>query len=191
MGMNFPNTPTTGQLWPSPAVAGQPVYRWDGVAWSTQGVQPSKMPVYTDGSTPMTAQLTLVGDPVNPSDAARKSYVDTTRLAVAGGQTITGGFRVTPYNGATIASGTVTPDTYNGNYQYYTNNGAHTLAAPANDCAVDILITNGASAGAITFTGFTVGTNVGEALTTTSGSKFIISIRRINAVATYTIKALQ
>ena len=32
---------------------------------------------------------------------------------------------------------------------------------------------------------------VGDPLTTTNTNKFIISIRRINAVATYTIKALQ
>ena len=44
----------------------------------------------------------------------------------------------------------------NGNYQFITNNGAFTITAPASDCAVDILVTNGASAGAITFTGFTI-----------------------------------
>lgn len=35
MGINFPNTPTIGQLWPQPAVVGVPVYRWDGQAWMT------------------------------------------------------------------------------------------------------------------------------------------------------------
>jgi hypothetical protein len=113
-------------------------------------------------------------------------------LSPAGRQLITGGFRFTAFSGGTLTTGqTFTPDAYNSNYQYYTNNGAHTLAAPANDCAIDILITNGATAGAITFSGFTVGANVGDALTTTNTSKFIISIRRINAVATYLIKALQ
>jgi hypothetical protein len=124
---------------------------------------------------------------------ARQDHVhasDTSRLGVAGGQTTTGGFRITPYSGGTVSSGTYTPDAFNHNYQYYTNNGAHTLAAPANDCAIDILITNGATAGAITFTGFTVGTT-GDALTTVNASKFIVSVRRINAIATYTIKALQ
>jgi hypothetical protein len=76
MAMNFPNAPTTGQLYPSPAVAGLPVYRWDGSEWTTQGVQPNRMPVYTDGSQAMAAQLTLVGDPVNPTDAADKHYID-------------------------------------------------------------------------------------------------------------------
>src|SRR6516164_9426082 len=107
MGMNFPNTPTVGQQWPSPPVAGQPVYRWDGTVWGSLGAQPGKMPVYTDGSSAMTAQLTLVGDPVNANDASRKSYVDTQaalKLNVAGNQTITGGFGITAYN-ATQAGG--------------------------------------------------------------------------------------
>ena len=106
--------------------------------------------------------------------------------------TMSVGYSVTPFNAGTVSSGTLTPAPANGNYQFYTNNGAHTLATPATDCAIDILETNGASAGAITFSaGFTVGSNVGDTLTTTSGNRFIISVRRINAISTYTIKALQ
>lgn len=101
------------------------------------------------------------------------------------------GFTVTPNNLGTIAGGTVTPNAINGNYQYYTNNAAHTLAAPAADSAIDLLVTNGAAAGAITFSGFTVGSNVGSSLTTTNTNKFLISIRRINAIATYSVYALQ
>jgi hypothetical protein len=104
---------------------------------------------------------------------------------------ISKGYTLTPNNAGTVSSGTFTPDPTQGNYQFYTNNGAHTLAAPASDCAIDILVTNSATAGAITFSGFTVGANTGEALTTTNGNKFILSIRRINAVATYLVKALQ
>ena len=107
--------------------------------------------------------------------------------------TITVGYTFTPYNGGTVSTGTFTPSAANGNYQYYTNGGAHTLAAPAADCAVDIMVTNAASgAGAITFTGFTFATgNTGDALTTVANAKFIVSIRRINAITTYAIKALQ
>ena len=105
--------------------------------------------------------------------------------------TITVGYTVTPYSIGTVSSGTTTPAAANGNYQYLTNNGAFTLAAPAADCAIDLLVTNGASAGSITFSGFTVGSSTGSALTTTNTSKFIISIRRINSVATYSIYALQ
>lgn len=33
MGINFPNSPAVGDLYPTPAVAGVPTYRWDGTAW--------------------------------------------------------------------------------------------------------------------------------------------------------------
>jgi hypothetical protein len=111
-------------------------------------------------------------------------------MGLAGNQTLTGGFSFAANNIGT-ASGTLTPNPMLGNYQYLTNNAAFTIAAPTVDCAMDILMTNGASAGGITFSGFTVGANTGDPLTTISAAKFILSIRRINAVATYTIKALQ
>lgn len=104
---------------------------------------------------------------------------------------VTVGFTLTPYNIGTVSSGTTTPAGANGNYQYYTNNGAHTLAAPAADCAIDILVTNGASAGSITFSGFTVGSSTGSAYATTNTNKYVLSIRRINSVATYSWYALQ
>jgi hypothetical protein len=122
-------------------------------------------------------------DHVHPSD--------TSRLATAGGQTVTGGFSITPANLGNVTGGSGTLNPASGNYQYYTNNGAHTLNAPSSDCAIDILITNGATAGAITLSGFTVNSNTGEPLTTTNGHKFILSVRRINGVSTYLIKALQ
>jgi hypothetical protein len=105
---------------------------------------------------------------------------------------ITGGFGINAYNIGVISSGTVTPNPLNGNYQYYTSNGAHTLAAPTSDCAIDLLLTNGSGAGTLTVSGFTYsGTNYGDTLNTTSGNKFIFSIRRINGTATFVIKALQ
>ncbi len=103
--------------------------------------------------------------------------------------TLTVGYTVTPNNLGNITSFTVDPAL--GNYQYGTNHGAATWTAPASDCAVNILVTNDGSAGAITFTGFTVGSSTGDALTTTNGNKFLIQIIRINAVSTYIIKALQ
>lgn len=104
--------------------------------------------------------------------------------------TITVGYNITPANRGTISSGTFTPAAANGNYQFYTNNGAHTFAAPAADSAIDILVTNGASAGAITFSGFTGGTH-GDALDTTNTHQFFISVRRVNGTSAYIIKALQ
>jgi hypothetical protein len=88
MGINFPNTPTVGQLYPQPLVAGLPVYRWDGEKWSTQGTGLSKTPIYADGSVAMSAPLTLLGDPANPTDAADKHYVDG--MVPLSGGTLTG-----------------------------------------------------------------------------------------------------
>lgn len=115
----------------------------------------------------------------------------STVLTVGNTATITVGYTVTPANGGTVSSGTFTVTPATQNYQYYTNNGAHTFAAPASDCAVDVLVTNGASAGAITFSGFTVGSSTGSSLNTTNTNKFLISVRRINSISTYSIYALQ
>jgi hypothetical protein len=150
---------------------------------------------YTNGSgNPVALTLgaanTIFGSNSATSAPAFASLDAWGGLVKAGNQTITGGFKVTPNNlGTTIPSFTLDPTL--GNYQYGTNNAAFTLTAPANDCAVDILVTNGATAGAITFSGFTVSSSTGDALTTTNTNKFVISIRRINAVSTYVIKALQ
>jgi hypothetical protein len=110
-------------------------------------------------------------------------------MLLSGNQTITGGFLLSPANLSTLSSFTVNPAT--GNYQYGTNNGAFTLTAPASDCAVDILVTNGASAGSITFSGFTVGSSTGSTLNTTNGNRFLISIRRIGGISTYSTYGLQ
>lgn len=112
-------------------------------------------------------------------------------LFADGGQTMTGGFILSPFNLGNITS-PFTPNALNGNYQYGTNNGPITFNAPANDCAIDILLTNSGSAGAITFSGYTVAAgNTGDNLTTTNGQMFILSIRRIHAISTYMVKALQ
>lgn len=104
------------------------------------------------------------------------------------------GFTITAFNNGTIATGSVvTCNPLSGNYQFLVNNGNFTFGAYSTaDHALDCLVTNSTNAGTITFTGFTVNTsNVGDALSTTSTNKFIIMSRRINAVSTYVIKALQ
>lgn len=137
------------------------------------------------GGLPIKSLQTQIND-LNTSIAA----LDSTNMKLVGNQLITGGFKVTSFSIGTPA-GPVTPDPTKSNYQFLTNNGGFNLNAPTSDCAVDILVTNGASAGAISFIGFTVGPNIGDALTTAIASKFIISIRRINATSTYVVKALQ
>lgn len=102
-----------------------------------------------------------------------------------------GGIYIQSFPIGTISSGTYTVDCGNGPQQFMTNNGAFTLAAPTMDGNCFLNVVNGASAGAITFSGMTVGANTGDALDTTSTHKFTLSIWRINGVSSYFVKALQ
>ncbi len=102
------------------------------------------------------------------------------------------------FGAGTFASGTFTPNPNRGRQQHITNNGAFTLAAPVatsfqsgNAYNMQILITNSTSAGAITFSGFTVKGAPGDALTTTNGNKFLLELITINAIPTYRVYALQ
>ncbi len=103
-------------------------------------------------------------------------------------QTLTGGANVSSLG---LTPGNVTIDCGSRPLQSITNNGAFTITAPANDGSCMILVVNGASAGAITFSGFNVGANTGDAFTTTNGSRFTITVWRINGIASYLNKALQ
>lgn len=106
-------------------------------------------------------------------------------------QTLSGGFNVTSLNLGTVSSGTTTIDCGARPLQYLTDNGAFTLAAPTNDGSCDVLVTNGASAGTITFSGFSVGSNTGDGLDTTNTHKFTLGIWRINGTAGYRVAAHQ
>jgi hypothetical protein len=106
-------------------------------------------------------------------------------------QTVSGGANVTSSSQGTKSSGTYTIDCGVCPQQFITNGGAFTLAAPANDGNCLLLVTNNASAGTITFSGFSVGSNTGDALDTTNTHKFTISIWMINSVAGYRVAAHQ
>lgn len=79
-------------------------------------------------------------------------------VMLTGNQTLTGGFD-SDVEALGTASGTVTPEVDGANKENFkslTNNGAFTLAPPStsSDCTIRIHLTNGASAGAITTSGF-------------------------------------
>lgn len=103
----------------------------------------------------------------------------------------TSGFTATSDNDGTISSGTYTPTPNGGNMKHYTNNGAHTLAAPSasGDYTLTIHITNSASAGAVTMSGFTK--SDGDAFTTTNGHKFFVFVVKQNGSVYANVKALQ
>jgi hypothetical protein len=104
-------------------------------------------------------------------------------------QALTGGVIVTSKDLGTVSSGTVTPDPGDRPQQHYTNNGAHTLGVSANAGSILLDITNGASAGAITTSGFTK--VAGDAFTTTNGHKFRCSLSIGNAGSLLAVRALQ
>lgn len=103
-------------------------------------------------------------------------------------QTLAGGANVTSLS---QSAGSITIDCGARPLQYQTNNGAFTLTAPINDGSCILLTTNGASAGTITFSGFSQGSNSGDPLTLTNTSKFSIHIWRINGTSGYRVAAHQ
>lgn len=136
-----------------------------------------------------TNTLTLSG-----TDSTTMTFPSTSANVAAlnlASQALTGGVVVTPTNLGTISSGTTTVNCGTVALQYFTNNGAFTLAAPANDGTCILLVTNGASAGSITFSGFTVGSNTGDSYATTNTNKYKLFITRINSVSSYQWSALQ
>lgn len=119
------------------------------------------------------------------------------RLAVEGkdallkGQTddlSTAGYTSTSVSQGTQSTGTLTPAYASGSIQHYTNNGAHTLAPPSGHGTMILDVTNGASAGAVTVSGWT---KVVGAMTTTNALKYRLFISTGNGGSLLTIQALQ
>jgi hypothetical protein len=91
---------------------------------------------------------------------------------------LTVGYTTTAFDIGTVSSGTTTLALANGQIQTLTNNGAFTLAPPTATGSMLLQITNGASAGAITTSGFTV---VRGSFTTTEGDVFLCSVVVVGA----------
>jgi hypothetical protein len=89
------------------------------------------------------------------------SGTGTNLTGIPGSGLITGtlgvGFPSTEYDNGTKSSGSWKPDPALSNFQKATNNGAHTLTPPdaSGDYDICIAYVNGASAGAVTTSGFT------------------------------------
>lgn len=108
-------------------------------------------------------------------------------------QVVTGGARVTSLalnSGSAVTSGTLTPDPGDRPLQHYTNGGAHTLAPGSNPGSYILDITNNASAGAITTSGWTKVVN-SSSLTTTNLHKFRCTCVIGDAGSLLIIQALQ
>jgi hypothetical protein len=73
MGINFPAAPIIGELYPTPAIAGIPQYKWDGTVWLA--TTPSALTYVQRGGDTMTGHLAL---PVSPAaaNAVRRDFVE-------------------------------------------------------------------------------------------------------------------
>jgi hypothetical protein len=114
----------------------------------------------------------------------------STASLTATGQVVTGGASVTSLS---VTTGSFTISCASRPLQYITGaTSAWTITAPANDGSCILLVTNAGSSAVIpTFSGFSVGSNVGDTLTTTASAKFSIFIWRINGTSGYRVAAHQ
>ena len=104
---------------------------------------------------------------------------------------LTAGYTSTAGNDGTKSAETYTPSPAGGNLKRIVNGGAFTLAAPTatGDYTMIIQMTNNASAGAITTSGFTKET--GAIFTTTDGDDYLLHIVKINGFTALHVEALQ
>ena len=101
----------------------------------------------------------------------------------------TTGFSHSIFDLGTNLSGTETLDEANGQMQKGVNNGAHTLSPQSNDSVIRVHYSNGASAGAITTSGFTYVT--GDTYDLTENSDYILTSIVANSHKELHISALQ
>lgn len=91
----------------------------------------------------------------------------------------------------TITGGTLIVDPNDGAIQKIVNNGAMTISPASSTGRCILHITNGASAGAVTFSGWTQ-EYTGDSLNTTDGNKFAVEMNFFDADgADYLIRARQ
>jgi hypothetical protein len=108
--------------------------------------------------------------------------------------TLAAGYDVTPEALGTRSSGTETLEVDaddKPNIKTLTANGAFTLAPPSTSasCTILLQVTNGASAGTITTSGFTIVN--GDAYETTSGNDYFFHVKKVGSFTSLTIEALQ
>ena len=152
-----------------------------------------------DGVTATTAELNVLDGVVATTEEI--NHVDGTtsniqtqldnRVTSNADDALTGGYTATADDDGTKSTGTYTPDPAGGNLKRIVNGGAFTLAAPtaSGDYTLIIQMTNNASAGAITVSGFNK--QSGDNLTSTDGDDFFLFITKINGFTALTVQSLQ
>lgn len=141
------------------------------------------------GSTTASAARTALGLGTAATSASTDfEAADADILKADTADVLTAGFAATVHDLSTISSGTTTLDEANGNLQKCVNGGAFTLAPPSNSCTIVLQVTNNASAGAITTSGFTK--TDGDAISTTDGDDFFFYVTVIGSFSHLTVKKL-
>lgn len=102
---------------------------------------------------------------------------------------ITGGAGITPKAHGNVSSGTHTPNPGGRALQSYSNNGAHTIGELSAEGFAIYLITNTASAGAVTTSAWD--RRDGDAFTTTNGHRFLVLMCRFGTFSYMNVRAMQ
>jgi len=103
--------------------------------------------------------------------------------------TLTAGFSSTAVADGTKSSGTYTPATAGGNYKTIVGGGAFTLAPQTTVSSIVIQLTNNASAGSITTSGWDIVT--GDTISTVNGADFMLYLTVVGAFQHLHVAALQ
>lgn len=107
------------------------------------------------------------------------------------GDTLEGGYTIAAPDDGEQNSGTYTPNPATGNLRLIENGGDFTFAAPtaAGDFTMIVHMTNNASAGAVTFSGFAVVD--GADLSLTDGDAFRLQITKLGGVVDCNVRPMQ
>lgn len=118
MGINFPNTPAVGTVWPSPLVVGQAQYTWDGEKWVAGAINSAGAVRYDIAQALSDAQTLQARTNIA---AAPYSAIGAANLVINGGMIVSQAFA--PNNTAPMVAGSshAFADMF---YQTYQNAGA-------------------------------------------------------------------
>jgi hypothetical protein len=173
--------PVTVGSWVVVAEAGTPTNFCAGpvTAYNTSTGALTVDVAVTGGSGTGVASWTVIhGGAYEPADATILKEADIGATVVGPGATsnLTAGFTTDEEDLGTVTGGTVTLDFTKESVKTLTANGAFTLAPPASGTgSCEIWVTNGASAGAITTSGFT---KVIGSYATTNAKKYLFQVKR-------------
>ena len=200
VGVVFAFSGDNGSLSDPMSTRGDIIVRNSSNATARLGVGSANTVLKSDGTDVSYAQVSgamIANDAIDSQHYADGS-IDTAHIGAAqitgpklGGGVIPAdtGFSATTKSLGTVASGSVTLDEANGNFQSITGNGAFTLNPQTNPSTIVIQLTNSSSASTITVSNYD--TVTGDDLTTTNGDDFLLFSTVIGSFQNLNVVALQ